>query len=179
MLCDKCKKNEATVHIREFHNGKQTDIHLCNECAGNAENDTHLPGIGFNLAEVLYNVNKIAEKLSPDQKDKTDGSSCPVCGWTAEKIRKHDGKLGCPSCYNTFDNLVKQALAQVQRGTLHLGKRPHGSGGESPAIKRSELDNLKKELQKLISKEEYEAAALCRDRINILKAEIDNMEAEK
>ena len=94
-------------------------------------------------------------------------------------IRKNDGKVGCPQCYKTFDSLVKQALAQVQRGTLHLGKRPKGTGGDTPAVKRSELDSLKRELQKLISKEEYEAAAICRDRINILKAELDGMEAKK
>ena len=179
MLCDKCKKNEATVHIREIHNGKQTDIHLCNECAGNDGPGATLPGIGFNLAEVLFNVNKIAEKLSPEQKNDCPQTTCPRCGWSGEKIRQNDGKCGCPECYHTFDSLVKQALAQVQRGTLHLGKRPKGIKGDTPAIKRNQLSSLKKELQKLISREEYEAAAICRDRISLLKAEIDSMENDK
>ena len=28
MLCDKCKKNEATVHIKEIHNGVSKTIKL-------------------------------------------------------------------------------------------------------------------------------------------------------
>lgn len=179
MLCDKCKKNEATVHIKEFHNGKCKDLHLCSECSA-GEVDQALPGFGFNLAEVLFNVNKIAEKINPEKNtDPEETLVCPVCSWTAEKIRKNDGKVGCPACYQTFDRLIRQAVAQVQRGSLHLGKRPRGVKEDSPAVKRSELELLKKELQNLIAREEYEAAAICRDRINLLKAELDALEAEK
>ena len=71
MLCDKCKKNEATVHIKEFHNGKCKDFHLCNECASAGETDQTLPGIGFNLAEVLFNVNKIREKVNHRKKPRS------------------------------------------------------------------------------------------------------------
>jgi protein arginine kinase activator len=122
----------------------------------------------------------MAEELSgnntADQKNQT---VCPVCSWTPEKIRKHDGKVGCPACYQTFDKLIKEAVSQVQRGALHLGKRPHGVKTDSPAVKRNEIDSLKKELQNLIAREEYEAAALCRDRINILKAELENLTGEE
>lgn len=179
MLCDKCKKNEATVHIKEFHNGKCTDLHLCNDCAGAAGQDIGgAQEIGFNLAEVLFNVNQIAEKISASDRKKTpaEKKSCPVCSWTADDIRHHDGKVGCPECYKTFQNLIKQAIAQVQRGSLHLGKRPKGAKSDSPAVKRNELNSLKKELQDLITREEYEAAAICRDRINILKAELEIIE---
>ena len=33
MLCQKCKKNEATVHYKKVVNGKQTEMYLCPECA--------------------------------------------------------------------------------------------------------------------------------------------------
>ena len=33
MLCEKCKKNEANVHISKNINGKTTDLHLCEGCA--------------------------------------------------------------------------------------------------------------------------------------------------
>ena len=178
MLCDKCKKNEATVHIKEFHNGKCTNINLCKECAQNAENSAVIPEIGFNLAEVIFNVGKLADKLSGSAPRSADKQQivCPVCSWTTEKIRQHDGKLGCPTCYQTFEKLIKDAVSQVQHGVLHLGKRPGKKLDDSPAMKRSELESLKKELQTLISGEEYEAAAICRDRINLLKAELDALE---
>ncbi|MBE6356857.1 MAG: hypothetical protein E7058_07055 [Lentisphaerae bacterium] len=177
MLCDKCKKNEATVHIKEFHNGKCTNIHLCNECANSAESSQDIPGIGFNLAEVIFNVGKLTDKLAGKNKPAAkDQTVCQVCGWTPEKIRQHDGKLGCPACYQTFDKLIKEAVSQVQHGVLHLGKRPGHTRHDSPAVKRSEIDALKKELQLLIKGEEYEAAAICRDRINALKAELESIE---
>ena len=180
MLCDKCKKNEATVHIKEFHNNKCTDLHLCQECAGKHGPSELLSGLGFNLADVLMNVDKIASHLNSANGDKNEKLICPVCKWSAEKIAQNDGKLGCPECYKTFSSLIKNAIAQVQRGSFHLGKRPHGVEENSPALRRRELDDLKKELQKLISAEEYEAAAVCRDRINILQQELDNgMEDEK
>ena len=174
MLCDKCKKNEATVHIKEFHNGKCTDIHLCDECAKTDGNAPEIPGIGFNLAEVLFNVGKLANKISGQTPaSPEDKTVCPVCAWTPEKIRQHDGKLGCPACYQTFDKLIKEALSQVQHGTLHLGKHPGRAGNDSPIVKQNELTALKKELQHLIANEEYEAAAICRDRINIIKQELN------
>jgi protein arginine kinase activator len=33
MLCEKCKKNEANVHISKNINGRTTDLHLCESCA--------------------------------------------------------------------------------------------------------------------------------------------------
>ena len=176
MLCDRCKKNEATVHIKEFHNGKCTDTHLCAQCAENSEAANSLPGIGFNLAEVLMNVNKLAGKLAEEAAQPTESPVCPVCHWDLEKIRRNDGKMGCPACYHTFDALIKKAVSHVQRGSLHLGKRPGGVKADSPAVKRNELESLQRELKNLIAREEYEAAALCRDRINLLKTELDSME---
>jgi protein arginine kinase activator len=33
MLCERCKKNEANVHISKNINGKATELHLCESCA--------------------------------------------------------------------------------------------------------------------------------------------------
>ena len=33
MLCEKCGKNNANVHITRNINGKVTELHLCEECA--------------------------------------------------------------------------------------------------------------------------------------------------
>ena len=57
-----------------------------------------------------------------------------------------------------------------------MGKRPKGVVNASPAIKQHELEKLRKELKKLIAAEEYEAAAVCRDRISILQQELNEME---
>jgi protein arginine kinase activator len=33
MLCEKCRKNEANVHISKNINGRATELHLCEACA--------------------------------------------------------------------------------------------------------------------------------------------------
>lgn len=33
MLCERCKKNDANVHISKNINGKATELHLCENCA--------------------------------------------------------------------------------------------------------------------------------------------------
>lgn len=33
MLCERCKKNEANVHISKNINGKAAELHLCEACA--------------------------------------------------------------------------------------------------------------------------------------------------
>ncbi|MDD5518734.1 MAG: hypothetical protein PHV98_05220, partial [Candidatus Omnitrophica bacterium] len=33
MLCDICKKNEATVHLTEIIDEQMNELHLCEECA--------------------------------------------------------------------------------------------------------------------------------------------------
>ena len=180
MLCDKCKKNEATVHIKEFHNGKCTNLNLCSQCADNSQAEEVFPGIGFNLAEVLMNVKKFASHLQSggedNQQEQHQTLICPECGWDPDKLRQHDGKVGCPHCYYVFNDIIKEAVSQVHRGALHLGKRPQELANNSPAVLRLELEKIRQELQELISAEEYEAAAICRDRINMLKKELETLE---
>ena len=39
MLCDKCGKREATVHMMQNINGQVSEINLCSECARQAESN--------------------------------------------------------------------------------------------------------------------------------------------
>ena len=180
MLCDKCKKNEATVHIKEINGGVSKTIHLCHECARRKNEDSPLnvlDGLGVNLAEVLYNIEKFAQSVKSGEGDhseqeKTAELTCPQCRWTASRIKETGGRLGCPECYHTFHDLISDALNRIQRGTVHLGKRPGTAAPDSPARLGAELKRLQGELNKLISAEEYEAAALCRDRINALREKL-------
>ena len=178
MLCDKCKKNEATVHIKEIHNGVSKTIHLCHECAQQKENGSPLSGLdglGVNLAEVLFNIEKFAQSVKSGSDAPTGQErelTCPNCHWTASMIKTSGGKLGCPECYHTFREIVADAIAQVQKGPVHLGKHPGKNAPGSPARIDAELRRLQTELKKLVSSEEYEAAALCRDRINVLKEQL-------
>lgn len=184
MLCDNCKHNEATVIIKEIRNGKSTSINLCAECARLKEQQGELGALGFNLAEVLFDLGKLTNAFKSGSKKpefelprEVAEAVCPKCGWSAEKLRQHAGQLGCPECYRTFAPLVEGAVARIQRGLVHMGKRPSGGGAEGVVAMRLEVERLQRELKDLIKREEYEAAAVNRDRIAALQREIDAEEA--
>ena len=181
MLCDICKKRETTIHIKEVKNGKCISTNLCPECAKEKELSGGLGAFGFNLAEVIFNVGKMnGEKGAPEamdesreKKEKNASLICPKCGWTLAKMRKSGGKLGCTDCYKTFAKWVNMAVEQVQRGSVHVGKRPESKDRSTVAIKL-EIDKLQLDLAAAVSAEEYEKAAQLRDRINALKADLDS-----
>ena len=187
MLCDNCKKREATVIIKELHNGHSHTLNLCTECAKLKEQEGGLGAFGINLGELIFNLDKVKQKLQqaaagepepaePAEPAETPDAGpdvvCPVCGWTREKLSEAKGKLGCPECYRVFGRIVDQALEVIQRGQVHIGKRP-AARPETRETREFELAKLQRELQRLIRREEYEAAAVCRDRINRLRAELD------
>ena len=187
MLCDKCKKNEATIHIKEFLNNQCKTKHLCPECAVKEGHGGELNPSGLNMADLIYNINKLAESFAAEKanqsapavseaanKDDGTGLECPVCSFTSSDIRKSGGQLGCPECYVTFKEILQNALPNIQQGPVHLGKRPQHESNNREAL-RFELEKLKKELAKLVAREEYEAAAVCRDRINALKNNLEQL----
>ena len=186
MLCDNCKHNEATILIKEIHNGTAVSMNLCAECARKKEQQGELGSLGFNLAEVLFDIGKLTKALKPggasapemEVPSEVADAICPHCGWSAQKIRENEGQLGCPECYRTFAPLVEGAVARIQRGLVHLGKRPSGGEAGGAVAMRLELEKLQRELKELIRREEYEAAAVNRDRIAALKRELEAGEAE-
>lgn len=101
------------------------------------------------------------------------GPVCPGCGWNLERVRESGGRLGCPDCYRTFAPMIADALTRVQRGPVHLGKRPQSAGPGNRAALQFEIDKLRRELDGHVQREEYEEAAVCRDRIAQLKAELE------
>ena len=176
MLCDICKKNEATIHIKEIHDGKIRVSNLCAGCAAEKEKKGELSALGFNLAEMLCNLGKISAGVHFQPEDAAESKVvCPKCGWTLQKVRASGGRLGCPDCYTAFAQLLTEAIHNVHRGSVHLGKRPQSMPQNGRTTIEAELENRRRELDALIKREEYEEAAVCRDRINQLKAQLDRL----
>ncbi len=182
MLCDICKKNEATIHIKEISGNKQKTMNLCSKCAAERENSPELPFGAFNLAELLYNIGKMSvaagvkKQSSAGADESADGVTCPECGWTQKKLREAGGKLGCAKCYHTFGQWIDEAIGHVHKGTVHIGRRPDGRPSESGVLLQAELIKKRHELELLIKSENYEQAAVVRDRIRELEAGLTNKE---
>ncbi len=178
MLCDICKKNEATIHIKEFssNNSEKKILNLCSSCAAQQEKSNIFNLGGFNLAEILFNLGKLDLHSADVDNQQTQNSTpvCPGCGWTLQQIHNSSGRMGCAKCYSTFRHLIAEAIDNVHRGTIHIGKRPKGGTSNDQALIMAELNKRQQELQTLIKNESYEQAAIVRDRIKELEAHLRN-----
>lgn len=111
---------------------------------------------------------------------------CSCCGWGLEQVNK-TGRMGCPACYGIFAAEMEKNLKKMHRGTLHAGKYPMDLDPELTRIvaedrkeffamqkKNEELAFLQKELENKVKQEEYEEAAILRDKISSLQMELKN-----
>lgn len=190
MLCDICKQHEATIHIQEIINSNKKAMHLCSECAvKKSQNDPSFDFGGFNLAEMLYNISEsqgglpglpqLSENEPADDKLKEiPDLKCMNCKWTLKALRR-TGRVGCPECYKVFHEVIENALENMHRGKLHVGKKPGSKSGDKSSSFMLKLMNLQKELDEVIQREEYEKAAKLRDKINSLKEKMNSKKTKK
>lgn len=165
MLCEMCKKNEATVHITKILNGEKQEISICDECAKSKE------GLNVSTPFSIQNVlNGIMDYISQSTgKENNVEPVCKNCGTTFSDF-KRTGLLGCSQCYKNFSSTLMPVIKRVQGNVEHIGKIPQKYGKD--IAEKKKLNKLKEELKKAIIAEEYEKAAEFRDSIrNIEKTE--------
>lgn len=159
MLCQICGKREATFHFKEIINGEVRELHLCEECA----RKMGFLGTPFPFASLIGGLTEKGEiPLSEASQVK-----CPHCGLSYEQIREK-GKIGCSFCYQTFKDYLVPLLEKIHGHTHHSGKSP---GELKMSEKEKEIHKLRKELEEMVKKEEYEKAAKIRDEIRKLEKE--------
>ncbi len=175
MLCNYCKKNEATIHYRKVVNGKESELYLCEECA-EGEDIFPLEDNKMQLSLALINLlgglcDLKGESESPKIGKKIE-ITCPVCGLTYPDLRK-DGRLGCPECYITFEEVLSELIRKIHGDTQHRGKVPKILRGQAKLYKlRADLQGLNAQLQTAIKTEAYEEAAKLRDKIRQIEKEL-------
>jgi len=167
ILCDLCKEKIATVHYTEIENNKLKKMDLCEDCAKQKN-------IGIN---VQFSVADILKGLTEPQIEKKEEPSktCPQCGLTFNAFRK-TGKLGCGECYEAFAEELVPILGDIHKNTQHVGSKPMSVKGVKSVVMKvkGQLDMLASELEAAIKKEDYEQAAVIRDKIKSLQGKLDN-----
>lgn len=179
MLCSHCHERSASVHFTIIINGSKTEIHLCDSCAHESAGMDFSQDDGFILDSLLTGM--FSEKLSLHElcHAEEDAIICPVCGSSLHDIAL-SGRIGCSECFNVFSSSLKEIIRNIQGTSEFDGKRPSVSGVTGWC---QEVALLKKELEKAVRVENYEQAAVLRDRILDIereegshKAELSNME---
>lgn len=164
MQCQKCKKNEATVHLTEIHEGQRTEMHLCQLCAEEQgiAIKTNMP-----ISELLSGL-LASEPSEEEMQDPFSGvASCSNCGFTMEQLRK-ESVLGCPDDYDALEDDLLPLIKKAHGGnSVHSGKVPKHA--EDHKKNEVEIMALKKELDHAVLIEDYESAAKLRDRIKELE----------
>ncbi len=171
MLCQECQANEATIQIISSLAGKKTKKFLCEHCARQNEEIDFTFETQFSLHKIFTSL--LAQGLAGNRESLQAAKvQCPSCGLSFTQFSQV-GRLGCSSCYKAFDESLQPILRRIQAGLTHTGKVPVRAGKRVKYLK--EIDHLREELQAKVQKEEFEDAALLRDRIKSLE---NNLEKE-
>lgn len=160
MMCQRCKKKRATVHVIDVSGERAGEINLCEECA-QREGVTLKSQVS--LADFLAGLIK-----TPATKEmkKLAQLNCPNCGITYLEFQSK-GRFGCPRDYEVFSELVEPLLEKIHGATRHKGKSPQATAETSETS--VELTSLKRKLAAAVDEERYEEAADFRDRIRELE----------
>lgn len=159
MKCQKCKKNDASVHMAYITNTGRKDYYLCKSCSQEQENPSHLN------SESVWE-NDFWKSMLGGYKYEDEMNACPACGMTYQQFNG-GGRFGCTNCYKHFSRQVQLLLERLQGRTKHVGKVPlHGVGVFSTS---RQIQKLKQKLQIALQNERYEEAASIRDEIKALE----------
>lgn len=165
MLCERCNKEEAKIHLIKLINGQKTETWLCEKCAKELSDIPLKASVSDGNGLPFQNIlSGFFETL--DKKKKIE-IVCKNCGLTYSQFKK-TGQLGCSKCYESFEDFLRPRIKRIQGDLEHIGKIPIREGNE--VIQRKRIKKLKDELQKAVLKEEYERAATLRDEIKSLES---------
>ncbi len=162
MKCEKCNEKEATVFFEQSVNGESKSMHLCPECAAKVKKE------GFFEDPFSFSGNLFGSLFGLGTPQRTGTKRCGSCGATWADMRR-EGKALCPECYRTFSEELEPTLRSLHGKVSHNGRTP--AGRRVIKEKEEKLAALKSELAAAISAEEYEKAAVLRDRIKATEKE--------
>lgn len=163
MKCTVCNKDNAVYHYTSTVNGKSYEAHLCSECAKQhglyANSFFESFDSPFESDGVFGDL--FGGILGQHQISSISGKVCDRCGMTYSTL-KATGKVGCSKCYEVFKSSLLPTIHKIHGNVVHSGNTPENYKENTNSAK---LEALKKELEVCIEKQEYEKAAVIRDRI--------------
>ncbi len=178
MKCDKCKTEDATVHVKQMVGKQIFAVNLCGQCAGQA-------GLGdledgqLTLVAILQAIAKNALTAKPSTATASTPSAdtgaaklrCAACGLAFDEFAAA-GLLGCAACYQAFAEPLRNTIRGLHRDHVHRGRTPGGRDGRPASLAPTTLARLEAELGRAVDCEDYEEAARLRDDIAQLKGAI-------
>lgn len=161
MICQKCHINPASVRVTQIIDNERRDLLLCSECARELGLEHPFYEMPDEVAGIIF---KFLEEQMESQAQIPD-ITCGNCGLDIHNFN-NNGLLGCPQCYEYFDDYLKTIL-----------RRYHGSNRRHKLQKRFQprtrktrkISILEKKLEVALQREDFESAAELRDEIKALR----------
>jgi protein arginine kinase activator len=161
MLCEMCKKEEATVHLTKVADEQVKKMHLCEACKEEMGIDTESPS---SITDLFLGGGSGGDADDqPDLFEPVSGLVCATCEMTKLQFKK-SGRLGCSDCYETFEEEMLPLVKAMHHSDRHSGKRP--SRLSKKVVAEEELLRLQAELAVAVAQENFEDAAELRDQIS-------------
>lgn len=176
MICERCKKNEATFYYHESLNGNEKTYRLCPECAAELEKKGELKTKnGFDSFDSLFSdsvwsdpfksMNALLSGFIGGGKQ-VSAKTCPGCGMTFRELAD-SGMAGCAECYETFSKELEPTFAKLHGHVTHRGRVP-ARFREKQELKEK-IAFLERERDEAVKNEDYEKAARIRDELKTLR----------
>ncbi len=160
MICNFCKKEEATVSIEHAFDGITKNIFLCEKCASK---------IGLNAfsSNIDISIKNLFKREETFKKSKVKTlHECPYCGQKLTDIILQS-KIGCLNCFTIFEKEITDLLKKKKSDIKYTGKIPRSSN--KIFDKTISTMKLKQKLDDAVKNEEYELAAIFRDELKVLE----------
>ncbi len=167
MKCQKCGANNANTHVKTIINGEFREYDLCSECA-------HKMGYTNVFADMENDFSGLLGSFFTNVLPaRTQATRCEFCGSTYSEIAK-TGQVGCAHCYELFADQLYPSIRRIHGNTTHCGKNSgkQEAPEQKPAemTKEQKISELKKQLDKAVSEQNFERAAELRDEIKETEA---------
>ena len=169
MLCDRCQKRPAQVHLTQVVNNTKKQMNLCPACAAELQAESFGFAPQLNLHDFLAGLINHQFGGKSVKPSSVPGLHCEKCGVTESQVAQK-GLFGCSECYTQFGEGINPLLKRIHGNHTHTGKVPRRNGGK--ALINKEIRTLKGLLQDAVKQEEFEKAASLRDRIKELEQQL-------
>jgi protein arginine kinase activator len=165
MTCEICCINEAVFHIKQIVGKEEIELHLCQSCAAVRGINTSNENADFSISHLLTNLMDIRSNLKKSQ----GRAVCSKCGYTFDKFKK-TGYFGCSECFSVFSKQIRVLMHKMFGSIQHKGKYPIKL--QAYKMFMDDINTLRLKLEEALTNEDYEEAAVLRDKIKQMQEKV-------
>ncbi len=182
MKCQNCGKHAATVRYMQDINGVKTEMFLCDRCAKDMNIDMNFNldfDLGFtDVFSSLFGDSSMVKPIAIEE-----GLMCDACGMSYDEFAS-TGMLGCENCYRVFNKKLDNVIKRLHGNNRHVQNEKRvrpilKKKKEKDTTLEDEIKVLKEKLEGCIKVEDYEQAAILRDKIRALEKTLEQRNLER